>query len=127
MGPDSPITGWIFQTGRWLPTAASSGIPPSIASNPGGGGVSALGFGFYEGNDFARLKARFFRFVWKQFESTSSTGKGGATGQPAELQLYGRGFQPEVTLTSDLIRLGSSRKPALRRVGMPTRRPARAC
>ena len=75
----------------------------------GGGGVSALGFGFYEGNDFERLKARFFRFVWKQFESTSSTGKGGATGQPAELQLYGRGFQPEVTLTSDLIRLGSSR------------------
>lgn len=75
----------------------------------GGGGISALGFGFYEGNNFARLKARFFRFVWKQFESTSSTGKGGATGQPAELQLYGRGFLPEVTLTSDLIRLGGSR------------------
>ena len=75
----------------------------------GGGGTSTLGFGFYEGNDFARLKARFFRFVWTQFESTSSTGKGGATGQPAELQLYGSGFLPEITLTSDLIRLGSSR------------------
>ena len=76
-----------------------------------GWGPSALGLGYgrYEGNNFERLKARFFRFVWKQFESTSSTGKGGATGQPAEMQLYGRGFLPEVTLTSDLIRLRGSR------------------
>jgi hypothetical protein len=66
-----------------------------------------LRFGTYEGNDFERIKARFFRLVWEQFES--STARGGATGQPAEIQLYGRGFHPEVALTSDLVRLGGSR------------------
>ncbi len=66
-----------------------------------------LGFGIYEGNDFARVKARFFRLMWKQYEAGG--GFGGGSGQPAEIQLYGRGFQPEVTLTSDLVRLGSSR------------------
>ncbi len=66
-----------------------------------------LRFGTYEGNDFGRIKARFFRLVWEQFES--ATARGGATGQPAEIQLYGRGFHPKVTLTSDLVRLGDSR------------------
>ena len=66
-----------------------------------------LRFGTYEGNDFERVKARFFRLVWEQVES--ATARGGATGQPAEIQLYGRGYHPEVTLTSNLIRLGGSR------------------
>ena len=66
-----------------------------------------LRFGTYEGNDFERVKARFFRLVWEQVES--ATARGGATGQPSELQLYGRGYHPEVTLTSNLIRLGGSR------------------
>ena len=66
-----------------------------------------LRFGTYEGNDFERVKARFFRLVWEQVES--ATARGGATGQPSEIQLYGRGYHPEVTLTSNLIRLGGSR------------------
>ena len=66
-----------------------------------------LRFGAYEGNDFERVKARFFRLVWEQIES--ATARGGATGQPAEIQLYGRGYHPEVVLTSNLIRLGGSR------------------
>ena len=66
-----------------------------------------LRFGAYEGNDFERVKARFFRLVWEQIES--ATARGGATGQPAEIQLYGQGYHPEVTLTSNLIRLGGSR------------------
>ena len=66
-----------------------------------------LRFGAYEGNDFERIKARFFRLVWEQVES--ATARGGATGQPAEIQLYGRGYHPEVALISNLIRLGASR------------------
>ncbi len=66
-----------------------------------------LRFGTYEGNDFERVKARFFRLVWEQVES--ATARGGATGQPSEIQLYGQGYHPEVTLTSNLIRLGGSR------------------
>ena len=66
-----------------------------------------LRFGTYEGNDFGKIKARFFQLVWEQIES--ATARGGATGQPAEIQLYGRGFHPEVVLTSDLVRLGGSR------------------
>ncbi len=71
------------------------------------GRVTNLGFGVYEGNDFERIKARFFRLVWEQYES--ATARGGATGQPAEIQLYGQGYHPEVALTSNLIRLGGSR------------------
>ena len=66
-----------------------------------------LRFGTYEGNDFERVKARFFRLVWEQIES--ATARGGATGQPSEIQLYGQGYHPEVALTSNLIRLGGSR------------------
>ncbi|MYC70357.1 MAG: hypothetical protein F4X17_06565 [Gemmatimonadetes bacterium] len=66
-----------------------------------------LRFGTYEGNDFERVKARFFRLVWEQVES--ATARGGATGQPSEIQLYGQGYHPEVALTSNLIRLGGSR------------------
>ena len=71
------------------------------------GSSQGLGFGLYEGNDFERIKARFFHLVWKQYEAGG--GFGGGSGQPAEIQLYGRGYQPEVTLTSDLVRLGGSR------------------
>lgn len=56
-----------------------------------------------EGNDFKSLIARFFRVVWKQYET--GTGVGGASAWPAEIQLYGEGFQPEVVLESDLVRL----------------------
>ena len=68
---------------------------------------TGLGFGTYEGNDFTRVNARFFRLMWKQYEAGG--GFGGGSGQPAEIQLYGRGFHPKVTLTSDLVRLGDSR------------------
>ena len=84
---------------KWLTAVERSQTSAGRATN--------LSFGTYEGNDFDRLKARFFRLVWRQFEAGG--GFGGRTGQPAEIQLYGRGYQPEVTLTSDLVRLGDSR------------------
>jgi hypothetical protein len=86
---------------KWLTVAVRSQSGEQYLQFP------TLGFGVYEGYDFDKVKARFFRLAWKQFEA--SGGFGGRTGQPAELQLYGRGFHPEVTLTSDLVRLGGSR------------------
>ena len=61
------------------------------------------------GNDFHPVKARFFRFVWEQI--VRGVGNSGAAilADPAELQLYGEGFVSEVTLTSDLVRLGGNR------------------
>ena len=65
----------------------------------GGGAVPT------EGDDFERLKARYFRLVWNQWEVRI----GGAKAEPVEIQLYGEGFQPEVTLESNLMELGGSR------------------
>ena len=59
----------------------------------------------FEGHDFVLVKMRFFRMVWEQL----ITAVGGHRGFPASVQLYGRGFQPEVSLESDLVRLGGRR------------------
>ncbi len=57
----------------------------------------------YEGSEFEPIKARFGRFQW------TLDAVGARTADISELQFYGEGFQPEVALTSDLIRLGGSR------------------
>ncbi|MBM3276758.1 MAG: hypothetical protein FJY95_01570 [Candidatus Handelsmanbacteria bacterium] len=57
----------------------------------------------FDGNSFAPIQARFFRLQY-----TLSAG-GHQTANLAEIQLYGRGYQPRVELESDLIRLGASR------------------
>ncbi|MBI2505872.1 MAG: hypothetical protein HYW07_21875 [Candidatus Latescibacteria bacterium] len=57
----------------------------------------------FDGNSFAPLKARFFRLQY-----TLSSG-GAQVANLAEIQLYGEGYQPQVELESDLIRLGGSR------------------
>ena len=59
----------------------------------------------YEGHDFELIKTRFFRLVWEQI----IVAVGGHRGFPASVQLYGRGFQPEVWLESGLVRLGGRR------------------
>jgi hypothetical protein len=58
-----------------------------------------------EGNDFELLNARFFRLRYTPRLTTFPAN----LGVIAELQLYGQGYQPEVELESDLIRLGGSR------------------
>jgi len=60
-----------------------------------------------EGHDFELLKARYFRIAWRQWETGTGTFSNSAL--PVEIQLYGEGFQPEVTLESDLVTLGGSR------------------
>ncbi|MDP6698637.1 MAG: hypothetical protein QGH25_03240 [Candidatus Latescibacteria bacterium] len=57
----------------------------------------------FEGESFDPIKARYGRFQW------TLNAIGARTADPAEMQFYGKGFQPEVSLTSDLIRLGGSR------------------
>ena len=57
----------------------------------------------FEGTQFEPIKARFARIQW----TMELIGAQIAT--MAEMQLYGEGFQPEVSLESDLIRLGGSR------------------
>ena len=57
---------------------------------------------------FAPIIARFFRIEWDVgFEAVSIDNLGQA--RLSEIQLFGEGYQPEVTLTSDLIRLGGNR------------------
>ncbi|MEE2659704.1 MAG: hypothetical protein VX733_14445 [Candidatus Latescibacterota bacterium] len=56
----------------------------------------------FEGNSFDPVAARFFRITWQVIV-------GGGAADLAELQLYGAGFQPRVSLISDLIRLGGRR------------------
>jgi len=63
----------------------------------------------FEGNRFAPVKARFFRLKWTLFGTGTGSGGGGAAIDLSEIQLYGAGVQPEVSLESDLIRLGGSR------------------
>ena len=63
-----------------------------------------LGGGQYERSDFAApIKGRFFRLQW------TMDPVGARVANLAEVQLYGQGVQPEVSLESDLIRLGGSR------------------
>ena len=57
----------------------------------------------FEGTQFEPIKARFARIQW----TMELIGAQIAT--MAEMQLYGEGFQPEVSLESDLIRLDGSR------------------
>ena len=58
------------------------------------GGVSV------EGNSFPAVNARYFRTRWLD--------QGGASNL-AEIQLFGQGYQPQVRLESDLVRLGGRR------------------
>ena len=55
-----------------------------------------------EGNAFAPVQGRFFRMQWTVADY-------GAAADLAEIQLYGEGFLPRLTIESDLIRLGGSR------------------
>jgi hypothetical protein len=57
----------------------------------------------FEANRFDLVKARFMRVQWTLTSGAARVAK------LAEVQAYGIGYQPEVTLTSDLIRLGGSR------------------
>lgn len=57
-----------------------------------------------EGNRFAPVKARFFRL-----QAKARNIRGNALVPVAEMQLYGGGYQPQVELESDLIRLGGRR------------------
>jgi len=54
--------------------------------------------------DFEPMRARFMRLEWLMVPDLVSN-----LVQLAEMQVFGEGYQPEVTLTSDLIRLGGSR------------------
>ncbi len=56
----------------------------------------------FEGNRFDPVQARFFRMQW-------TVAAFGASAILAEVQLYGEGFLPRLSLESDLIRLGGSR------------------
>lgn len=56
-----------------------------------------------EGTQFEPIKARFARIQWNMERI------GTQIATMAEMQFYGEGFQPEVSLESDLIRLGGSR------------------
>ena len=56
----------------------------------------------FEGNRFDPVTARFFRMQW-------TVAAFGASAVLAEIQLYGQGFLPRLSLESDLIRLGGSR------------------
>ena len=62
----------------------------------------------HEYNEFEPVKARFFRFLFERIVSQGLR-SGGSPVTMAEMQLFGRGRLPEVSLESDLIRLGSSR------------------
>jgi hypothetical protein len=57
----------------------------------------------FEGNRFPPIKARYFRVQYTMIIGYLQTTK------LAEIQLYGEGYQPEVSLESDLIRLGGNR------------------
>ena len=58
--------------------------------------------------EFPRVTARFFRIEWDVgFEALPRDNLGDAL--LSELQLYGKGYQPRVELTSSLIQLGGSR------------------
>ncbi len=56
---------------------------------------------FYEQNEFPLTKARFFKVDYKVLEIAHSWANSGIR----ELQLYGRGYLPEVTIHSPLIEL----------------------
>ena len=79
---------------KWT-AAVTRGQNPEFQFQPG-----------HDFNEFALIKARFFRFLFVRL--TTQAG-GGAPVNLAEMQLFGRGHLPEVSLESDLVRLGSSR------------------
>ena len=58
--------------------------------------------------EFEPVRARFFRLQWDVGRETVGSDKLGEA-HLSEIQLYGRGYQPEVAGTSDLIRLGRTR------------------
>lgn len=75
--------------------AIARGLNPEFESQPG-----------HDYNEFGPFRARFFRFL---FERLTFNSGGGAPVNVAEMQLFGQGYLPDVTLESDLVRLGSSR------------------
>lgn len=58
--------------------------------------------------DFEPVKARFLRMQYRRAGINSYPG-GTTTAFMGEIQLHGRGYQPQVELTSDLVQLGGSR------------------
>ena len=85
-----------FSDGSLAPDGSLQWIPKATVGTPR---PSAR----YEGAEFEPIKARFGRFQW------TLDAIGARNADMSELQFYGEGFQPEVSLTSDLIRLGGSR------------------
>ncbi|HJP30853.1 MAG TPA: hypothetical protein QGF95_09895 [Candidatus Latescibacteria bacterium] len=79
---------------RWE-AAVTRGLNPEFQFQPG-----------HDYNEFEAIKARHFRFI---FERLTFNSGGAPPVNIAEMQLFGRGHLPEVSLESDLIRLGSSR------------------
>ena len=67
-------------------------------SNTGSGGQ------IHDGMNFEPVKARFARLQW-----TMQLTPGARTADVSELQFYGEGHQPQISMVSDLIRLGGSR------------------
>ncbi|MEE2659680.1 MAG: hypothetical protein VX733_14325 [Candidatus Latescibacterota bacterium] len=57
----------------------------------------------FEANRFDLVKARFLRVQWTLTSGAARVAK------LAEVQAYGQGYQPEISMESDLIRLGGSR------------------
>lgn len=81
----------------WIRRVESPGFP---------GKTGALGGLHLYSHDFNPVKARFMRIY---YTASGDYPSGPSTVYLSDIQLFGDGFQPEVTLTSDLIRLGGSR------------------
>lgn len=85
---------------KWDRRAFTPGIPRRTSST---GSVHLYAF------DFEPVKARFLRMQYRRAGSNSSYPAGTTTAYVGEIQLHGRGYQPQVELTSDLIQLGGNR------------------
>jgi len=83
---------------QWITKADISSGRLNFISNTASGGQ------LHDGSDFDPIKARFARLQW----NIKVTG-GAATADVSELQFYGAGYQPQISMVSDLIRLGGSR------------------
>jgi len=82
---------------QWL-TKADITTDRGFISNTGSGGQ------VHDGMNFEPVKARYARLQW-----TMQLTPGARTADVSELQFYGEGHQPQISMVSDLIRLGGSR------------------
>ena len=82
---------------KWVRRVESPGFP---------GKTGAIGGLHLYSHDFDPIKARFMRIY---YTASGDYPSGPSTVYLSDIQLIGDGYQPEVTLTSDLIRLGGSR------------------